>query len=400
MPLYPHFVAALAASSKEKKLVKGWMIRLEVLFLLAMISMSLIVIAQQSGHANTSIDGSKTSMDTSKPVVPAFYIFGDSTVDCGNNNYLITLARADMPPYGRDFDNHAPSGRFCNGKISVDFLALYMGLPMVPTALGTPNVTNMTRGLNYASAGAGILPESGSDLGQHISFSEQLGMFSNTEAKVSLSLGQPAIKQAMGSSVFYFSIGNNDFIHYYLRNVSGVLDKQNSVEFSSMLLENLSNHLKFLIGGGIKKVVLVGIGPLGCAPNFLSAYNSSSGECISEINSLVREYNVGLALLTTELRSEFPASEIIFCDIFNGVYDIVTHAKAYGFENTNTACCGAGKYGGWVTCLMPEMACPDASKYVFWDAFHPTERVNYLTSLLLWNGTACSPYSVQELASA
>lgn len=335
-----------------------------------------------------------------KPLVPAFYIFGDSTVDCGNNNYLVTLARSDMLPYGRDFDNHEPSGRFCNGKISVDYLALYMGLPMVPTALGTPNVTNMTRGLNYASAGAGILPESGSDLGQHISFSEQLGMFSNSEAKMSILLGQAATKEAIERSVFYFSIGNNDFIHYYLRNVSGVLDRQNSVEFSSMLLESLSNHLKFLIGGGIKKVVLVGIGPLGCAPNFLSAYNSSSGECISEVNSLVREYNVGLALLTAELRSEFPDSNIIFCDIFNGVYDIVVHARSYGFENTNTACCGAGKYGGWVSCLMPQMACSDASKYIFWDAFHPTEKVNYLTSLLLWNGTVCSPFSVQQLASS
>ena len=39
-----------------------------------------------------------------------------------------------------------------------------MGLPMVPPVLGTPNVTNMTKGLNFASAGAGILPESGSDL--------------------------------------------------------------------------------------------------------------------------------------------------------------------------------------------------------------------------------------------
>ena len=57
-----------------------------------------------------------------KPVVPALYIFGDSTVDCGNNNYLVTLARSDMPPYGRDFANHRPNGRFSNGKISVDYL--------------------------------------------------------------------------------------------------------------------------------------------------------------------------------------------------------------------------------------------------------------------------------------
>lgn len=69
-------------------------------------------------------------------------------------------------------------------------------------------------------------------------------MFSNSEAKMSLLLGQLATKQAIEKSIFYFSIGNNDFIHYYLRNVSGILEKQNSVEFSSMLLENLSNHLK------------------------------------------------------------------------------------------------------------------------------------------------------------
>ena len=69
-----------------------------------------------------------------------------------------------------------------------------------------------------------------------------------------------------------------------------------------------------------------------------------------------------------------------------------------GFENRNSACCGAGKYGGWMTCVLPQMACPDANKYVFWDAFHPTERVNYLTSLLLWNGSVCSPESVEQLA--
>ncbi|MCO5608644.1 hypothetical protein L7F22_062858 [Adiantum nelumboides] len=103
-------------------------------------------------------------------------MFGDSTVDCGNN-YLITLARASMPPYGRDFDNHALNGRFYNETISIDYLALYKGLPMVPTALGTTNVTNMTKGLNYALACAGIVPEFGSNLGQHISLVSNLACF-------------------------------------------------------------------------------------------------------------------------------------------------------------------------------------------------------------------------------
>jgi hypothetical protein len=56
------------------------------------------------------------------PLVPAVFIFGDSLVDVGNNNYLRTLARANSPPYGRDFKDHVATGRFCNGKVFSDFI--------------------------------------------------------------------------------------------------------------------------------------------------------------------------------------------------------------------------------------------------------------------------------------
>lgn len=56
------------------------------------------------------------------PLVPALFVIGDSSVDCGTNNYLGTLARADRLPYGRDFDTHSPTGRFSNGRIPVDYL--------------------------------------------------------------------------------------------------------------------------------------------------------------------------------------------------------------------------------------------------------------------------------------
>jgi phospholipase/lecithinase/hemolysin len=45
----------------------------------------------------------------------AFFVFGDSLVDSGNNNYLATTARADSPPYGIDYPTHRPTGRFSNG---------------------------------------------------------------------------------------------------------------------------------------------------------------------------------------------------------------------------------------------------------------------------------------------
>ncbi|RRT33157.1 hypothetical protein B296_00051735 [Ensete ventricosum] len=60
----------------------------------------------------------------------AFFVFGDSLVDSGNNNYLATTARADTLPYGIDSPTHRPTGRFSNGlniadvKLSGDFYAL------------------------------------------------------------------------------------------------------------------------------------------------------------------------------------------------------------------------------------------------------------------------------------
>jgi hypothetical protein len=53
----------------------------------------------------------------------AFFVFGDSLVDNGNNNYLATTARADSPPYGIDFPTREPTGRFSNGLNIPDLIS-------------------------------------------------------------------------------------------------------------------------------------------------------------------------------------------------------------------------------------------------------------------------------------
>ena len=53
----------------------------------------------------------------------AFFVFGDSLVDNGNNNYLATSARADSPPYGIDYPSHRPTGRFSNGLNIPDIIS-------------------------------------------------------------------------------------------------------------------------------------------------------------------------------------------------------------------------------------------------------------------------------------
>jgi hypothetical protein len=69
-----------------------------------------------------SFSYTRKSTSENEPLVPALFIFGDSLADPGNNNYLISLAKANHPPYGRQFDTHEATGRFTNGRTSMDFL--------------------------------------------------------------------------------------------------------------------------------------------------------------------------------------------------------------------------------------------------------------------------------------
>lgn len=58
---------------------------------------------------------------------PALFIFGDSTVDPGNNNYIQTIAenQANYPPYGQNGFFKGPTGRFSDGRVIVDFIGKY-----------------------------------------------------------------------------------------------------------------------------------------------------------------------------------------------------------------------------------------------------------------------------------
>lgn len=54
----------------------------------------------------------------------ASFIFGDSLVDAGNNNYLSTLSKANIPPNGIDFKASGgnPTGRYTNGRTIGDLV--------------------------------------------------------------------------------------------------------------------------------------------------------------------------------------------------------------------------------------------------------------------------------------
>lgn len=60
--------------------------------------------------------------------VPANFVFGDSLVDVGNNNYIVSLSKANYVPNGIDFGK--PTGRFTNGRTIVDIIGKFSIFPI------------------------------------------------------------------------------------------------------------------------------------------------------------------------------------------------------------------------------------------------------------------------------
>jgi hypothetical protein len=101
----------------------------------------------QSSLASSASDDGTCTMDAALLVVSlvlcllaaapaasaarAFFVFGDSLVDNGNNNYLLTTARADAPPYGIDFPTHQATGRFSNGLNIPDIISNINITPLI-----------------------------------------------------------------------------------------------------------------------------------------------------------------------------------------------------------------------------------------------------------------------------
>jgi hypothetical protein len=89
--------------------------------------------------------------------VPAIIVFGDSSVDAGNNNFISTVARSNFQPYGRDFMGGKPTGRFSNGRIATDFISEAFGIkPYIPAYLDPSyNISQFSTGVSFASAATG-----------------------------------------------------------------------------------------------------------------------------------------------------------------------------------------------------------------------------------------------------
>lgn len=146
----------------------------------------------------------------------AVFVFGDSQVDVGNNNFLpLSIAKADFLHNGIDFQTKKPTGRFSNGKNAADFISEKLGVPTSPAYLGMPPNAPFENGVSFASAGSGILNSTDEKFDQAIPFTLQITNFMNVKGKITNKLGDPEGMKLLSKSVFVIVIGSNDLFDYF-----------------------------------------------------------------------------------------------------------------------------------------------------------------------------------------
>ncbi|XP_021726577.1 GDSL esterase/lipase At5g45960-like [Chenopodium quinoa] len=331
-----------------------------------------------------------TAQSTLEPKAPknsvrAIFVFGDSTADPGNNNYIRTAFKSDFSPYGRDLPSHVATGRFSNGRLSTDFIASYVGIKeLVPPYLNSSlSIEELMSGVSFASAGSGYDPLTPT-LSGVIPMSKQLEYFMQYKSRIAASIGQEKTNELINKSVFIVSAGTNDFVVNYF--TLPIRKRMYTIpQYQHFLVQNVHQFIKSLWDQGARKIAVVGIPPMGCLPIVITMASNNSitrRGCVESQSSVAKDYNQLLQtqLNSTQLSLQDQRTRIAYIDVYSPLFDMVQPSSNsnYSFEYVSNGCCGTGYLEAAFMCNPASYVCTDASKYVFWDSIHPTEITYYL----------------------
>ncbi|BAF15545.1 Os04g0577300, partial [Oryza sativa Japonica Group] len=331
----------------------------------------------------------------------------DSLVDVGNNDYLVTLSKANAPPYGVDFafSGGKPTGRFTNGRTIADVIGEALGQKSFapPYLAANSSAEMMNSGVNYASGSSGIFDETGSFYIGRVPLGQQISYFEKTRARILEIMGEKAATGFLKKALFTVAAGSNDILEYLSPSMPFFgREKYDPSVFQDSLASNLTFYLKRLNQLGARKIVVADVGPLGCIPYVRALEFIPAGECSAFANQLTQGYNKKLKRMIYKLNQEMgPESRFVYANTYEIVMEIIQQYRQYGFENALDPCCG-GSFPPFLCISIANSTstlCNDRSKYVFWDAFHPTEAVNFIVAgkLLDGNSAVASPINVREL---
>ncbi|XP_042493662.1 esterase-like [Macadamia integrifolia] len=339
---------------------------------------------------------------------PAVFNFGDSNSDTGG------LAAAFFPPnspYGETFF-HTPAGRYCDGRLIIDFIAGSLGLEYLSPYLESVG-SNFTYGADFATAASTITPQARgltqggfSPFYLQVQYSQfqQLKSRSQKFRNLGNIYAEVLPKNEVISQALY-TFGQNDLGAGFFGNLS--IEEVNAT--IPDIINQFSIDFKSVYDEGARSFWIHNTGPIGCLPYVLANFSVKPSEydsagCAIPYNTVAEYFNQKLKDLVIQLRKELTSATIIYVDVYSVKYNLISQASKYGFEQPHVACCGYGlnkyNYNGTAVCggtiningtQILVGACENPSVRVNWDGVHYTEAANKWIFDKIINGNFSDP---------
>ncbi|KAI3680764.1 hypothetical protein L6452_35540 [Arctium lappa] len=317
----------------------------------------------------------KLRVVASKYNVTCILVFGDSSVDPGNNNDLPdTWHKGNFLPYGLDFGHSIPTGRFTNGRLSTDFIAAGLGYKKIIKAYLDQNLKeeDLLHGVSFASGGSGY-DDFTSNITKVISLGKQLEYFKEYKVRIEKIAGKEGAHKIVENALFILSMGTNDFLQNYY--VDPTRSKKFTIaQYQRYLINCMEIYIKKMHSVGVRRLAVVGMEPFGCMPLIKTLKNSV--KCDEDMNQVALSFNILLKAKLSALQATL-GIRTVFVDIYGVIQNTLRYPSRYGFTETEKGCCGSGttEFG---TALKGLNTCVDHSKYIYWDAVHFTENMYYI----------------------
>ncbi|CAN1233863.1 GDSL esterase/lipase At5g33370, partial [Linum perenne] len=197
--------------------------------------------------------------------------------------------------------------------------------PTLPYLSPALNGQRLLVGANFASAGIGILNDTGIQFLNIIRITRQLQLFQQYQQRVSGLIGVEQAQRLVRESLVLITLGGNDFVNnYYLVPFSARSRQFALPDYVVYLISEYRKILARLYELGARRVLVTGTGPI------------------------------------TNYKRQL----------------VIIYGHFVGFVTSKVACCGQGPYNGLGLCTPASNLCPNRDIYAFWDPFHPSERAN------------------------
>ncbi|KAK1587661.1 hypothetical protein Q3G72_015526 [Acer saccharum] len=338
------------------------------------------------------------AIEVSKNYEAPVFVFGDSTVDVGTNNFLPVSQeiKANFPYNGIDYPYSDPTGRFSNGYNIADQIVRVLSYnkrsppPFLSLVYHTSSFKKkILQGVNFASGGSGILDGTGGGYNNTMSLGKQIQQFVTVHSNITELRGPEETADMLSKSLFLISVGSNDildFVHYNGR--------YSPPDFLTAIHSTYHDHLKSLYDLGARKFGIISVPPIGCCP-LLRQFNLSGG-CLEEANVYAQLFYNATEDILNQLSLELPGMTYSLGNLYEMTTLVIDDQYAFGLKNIDTPCCGNATY----QCNQTASLCTNRDEYLFWDWVHPTQFVSRLVALTLYGGSTrfVTPMNFSRLA--